>query len=511
MTLAIGAIGGVLAAGLCVIVSLRRVARMSPRGLLTSQSLDAAVTADRGSSLRRLIVSGLFGAAGLAMIAAGAARPAARAGLFFGAATTLLIAALCLLSYWLRTRGSTAIAGRGARPIARLGFRSATFRPARAVLSAALIASAAFIIVSVDAFRRGQGELTSDRSSGTGGFTLIAQSEVPLLQSPNDAAGREALVVNAPEFARARFTRFRVRPGDDASCLNLYRPTNPTIIAPEAGFIESGRFTFSSSLAVQEEERANPWLLLRKKLDDDAIPVIADATSLQYVLHLGVGDSFAIDTGGDRPLRLRFVGALSDSVLQGEIVMSEENFVKLFPAQQGYRFFLIDVPDARTVDDAARVAGIFERELAPFGFDAVTTAERLASFHRVENTYLSTFQALGGLGLLLGTIGVAVIQLRNALERRRELALLRAVGYDARAVSIMIVAEAAFVLGAGLLIGAGCAALAVVPAWLGHGGTAPGGGLVILLGSVAAAGMLSSLVATRAALRGSVLAALRAE
>jgi ABC-type antimicrobial peptide transport system permease subunit len=305
--------------------------------------------------------------------------------------------------------------------------------------------------------------------------------------------------------------RFRVRPGDDASCLNLYRPTNPTIIAPEAGFIESGRFTFSSSLAVQEEERANPWLLLRKKLDDDAIPVIADATSLQYVLHLGVGDSFAIDTGGDRPLRLRFVGALSDSVLQGEIVMSEENFVKLFPAQQGYRFFLIDVPDARTVDDAARVAGIFERELAPFGFDAVTTAERLASFHRVENTYLSTFQALGGLGLLLGTIGVAVIQLRNALERRRELALLRAVGYDARAVSIMIVAEAAFVLGAGLLIGAGCAALAVVPAWLGHGGTAPGGGLVILLGSVAAAGMLSSLVATRAALRGSVLAALRAE
>ena len=73
---------------------------------------------------------------------------------------------------------------------------------------------------------------------------------------------------------------------------------------------------------------------------------------------------------------------------------------------------------------------MFERELAEFGVDAVGTAERLAAFHRVENTYLSTFQALGGLGLLLGTFGLAAVMFRNVLERRRELALLRAVGYN---------------------------------------------------------------------------------
>jgi ABC-type lipoprotein release transport system permease subunit len=58
----------------------------------------------------------------------------------------------------------------------------------------------------------------------------------------------------------------------------------------------------------------------------------------------------------------------------------------------------------------------------------VPTEERLANFHRVENTYLSTFQMLGGLGLILGTLGMAAVLLRNVLERRRELALLRAVG-----------------------------------------------------------------------------------
>jgi hypothetical protein len=510
LSLVVGVLGGLVASGLCVVASLRSVARFSPRALLTAQSLDVG-TASAGRSRRPVIIGAGFGLAGLGMLAAGLVNAKAQVGMFFGAALALLVASLLLLSWRLRSRAVTHVAGRGARAIAALGFRSAAFRPSRTVLSAALIASAAFIIVSIDAFRRGGPEITSDPTSGTGGFALIARSEIPLLQSPNDAAGREALVVQAPEFSRVRFTRFRVRAGDDASCLNLYRPTSPTIVAPEPGFIDSRRFTFAASLAETDQERSNPWLLLRKEPDGGAIPVVADATSLQYVLHASLGDTLAIDTGRDRPLTLRFVGALSDSVLQGELVMSEENFVRLFPAEQGYKLFLIEAPGVTTEEQAAAIGGVLEQELAPFGFDATTTAERLAAFHRVENTYLSTFQALGGLGLLLGTIGLAAIMFRNALERRRELALLRAVGYDARQISIMIVSEAALLLGAGLLIGAGCAALAIAPAWLGRGGTIPGQGLIALLAGVVAAGLLSSYIATRAALGGNMLEALRSE
>ena len=73
--------------------------------------------------------------------------------------------------------------------MSRLGFRGAAFRPARSVLSAALVASAAFIIVSVDAFRRGGGELTQDQASGTGGYVLLAQSEVPIVHDPDTRGG----------------------------------------------------------------------------------------------------------------------------------------------------------------------------------------------------------------------------------------------------------------------------------------------------------------------------------
>jgi putative ABC transport system permease protein len=510
-SLAIGAAAGVIAAVLCVLASLRAVARISPRALLTAQSLDVPHGLDGRRARRNKALAALAAAAGVALLVLAFATPSAQAGAFFGAGAAFLVSMLLFLSGWLRARDAHPIAGRGPWSVARLGFRSAAFRPGRSVLSAALIASAAFIIVSVDAFRRGGGELTPDPKAGTGGYVLFAESEIPLLHDPDDARGREALMIQSAALDSVRFTRFRVRQGEDASCLNLYRPTNPTIIAPERGFIESNRFTFSSSMADTDAERANPWLLLRRQFEDGAVPVVADATSLQYVLHKGVGDTFTIDTGGVQPLVIRFVGALRDSVLQGELVMAEDRFVRLFPQQQGYRLFLVDAPGVATLEAANALAGAVEQELQPFGVDATVTSERLESFHRVENTYLSTFQALGGLGLILGTVGLATVMFRNVLERRRELALLRAVGYDARSVSTMILAEAALLLGAGLLAGAGSAAIAIAPAWLGRSGARPGVGLAALMAAVIVAGLLSSWAATRAALRGRVLEGLRAE
>jgi ABC-type lipoprotein release transport system permease subunit len=511
LSLVLGALGGVVAAIVCVLVSLRAVARVAPRVLLTSQSLDVSRAPDERKARRRRYFAAACGVLAVALLALGFIRPSAQAGAFFGGGALLLVASLLWLAGWLRRRDARSIAGRGSWAVSRLGFRGAASRPARSVLSAALIASAAFIIVSVGAFRRDGGDLTRDQKSGTGGYVLFAESELPLLHNPNEKSGRDDLNVQAAELSDVRFTRFRVKPGEDVSCLNLYRPTNPTLIAPEASFADGNRFTFAGSMASTDAERANPWLLLQRRFDDGAIPVVGDATSMQYVLHLGVGDTFAMDAGGERPIVLRFVGALQDSVLQGEVILSEENFVKLFPQQQGYRLFLIDAPSVEGIEAARALAGVVERELQPLGLDATVTSERLASFHQVENTYLSTFQALGGLGLLLGTIGLATVMFRNVLERRRELALLRAVGYDSGHMTLMIVAEAALLVGAGMAAGAGCAAIAIAPAWLGRGGSPPNAGLLLLLAAVVVSGIVSSAVATRAALRGRMLDALRAE
>ena len=158
-------------------------------------------------------------------------------------------------------------------------------------------------------------------------------------------------------------------------------------------------------------------------------------------------------------------------------------------------------------------AGVLEETLSDYGFDAASTAERLASYHRVENTYLSTFQTLGGLGMLLGTLGLAAVLLRNVFERRRELALLRAVGYGPRQFAVMVLGENALLLVAGLLTGTACALLAIAPAFIARAGTGrgPNLSLAVLLAAVLVTGFAASLAATVAALRSPLLPSLRAE
>ena len=384
---------------------------------------------------------------------------------FFGAGALLLSAALLLESAWLRSRGFAAIRGR-----ITLGFRSAAYHPGRSILCIALIASATFVIVSLEAFER------EGPSSEAAGYPLMAESVLPLIHSPATAAGREAL--NIPPLAGVEIVPFRLRPGDDASCLNLYQPRNPRILAPVAPF--------------------NPWPRLESSLADGVIPAIADANSMTYVLHLKLGEDFVLNH-----TRFRIVEALQDSIFQSELLISEANFLRLYPEVEGFRFFLLKAPP--------EAVPVLEGALADYGFDIQSVTARLASFHRVENTYLATFRALGGLGLILGTVGLAAILLRNVLERRKELALLRAVGFRPRHIAAMVMAENLMLLLLGLATGSSCAILAVAPAIRSRGGQLPVVSLGVLLAAVFVTGIVASLAAAAAALRSPLLAGLRSE
>jgi hypothetical protein len=336
----------------------------------------------------------------------------------------------------------------------------------------------------------------------------MAESVVPLMHNPNTATGREELsLAGHPEVELARIARFRLRPGDEASCLTLYQPTNPRLIAPEDAFLDNPRFSFAQSLAATDAERGNPWLLLNREYNDGTIPAIADQTSLTYVFHLSVGDDFVFTPQGREPVRLRIVGTLADSVLQSELIIGERHFVQLFPQHEGYRVWLIETPEA----NAAALTTVLEDRLADFGVDVTDTRGRLEAYHQVENTYLSTFQALGALGLLLGTLGLAAVLARNVVERRRELGLLAAIGFTPRHLRTLVTAESLLLVGTGVAIGTIAALIAIAPALAERGQRAPFGSLLLLIGAVVATGLLSSFGAVRLATSVPVVQALKNE
>ena len=163
--------------------------------------------------------------------------------------------------------------------------------------------------------------------------------------------------------------------------------------------------------------------------------------------------------------------------------------------------FLIDTPS----NSVSQVAATLGRALQDAGMELVPAARRLAQFNAVQNTYLSTFQVLGGIGLLLGSLGLGIVVLRNVLERRGELGLLQAVGYRKRSLQWLVASENLALLATGLLIGGLAAAVTVLP--LARRVDLP----YLTLGGVIVFGVASAWTATWFAMRGRLIDSLRAE
>src|SRR5262249_4604580 len=138
----------------------------------------------------------VFGFLGLLLLGAAALKLMGQVGGFFGAGTLLLVAILSFWLAWLKGDEKKTISGHGGLPMTMMGFRNTSTRPGRSVLCIALVAAAAFIIVSVDAFRRDPNAQALDRQSGNGGYPLMAESLLPIVHDPNSEQGREELNLN---------------------------------------------------------------------------------------------------------------------------------------------------------------------------------------------------------------------------------------------------------------------------------------------------------------------------
>ena len=341
--LGLGAVAGVLAALGIIAWTLRDLRRNSPRALLAGVLESSALRSRRARTLRIVAPAAFLAAVIMLLASASGIDPGCggilRCGLSAAGFPPERNGPLAL-----RRQHPSPISGHGWPAFLRLGARNATHRPGRSLLCIALIASATFIIVSVEAFRKDPHDVSLDPESGTGGYALLATSALPIVYDPNSAAGREALGIPAsevPELAPVAFVPFRERPGDDASCLNLYAPQEPRILGAPHSFLASARFSFQKSLAATPEEKRNPWLLLDAELPDKVIPAIGDANTIQYILHLAVGQELTVrgDDGaagatapGRGPARQRPAGRAGDLRSEFSARLSGQGRLPLFPS-----------------------------------------------------------------------------------------------------------------------------------------------------------------------------------
>ncbi len=489
----IGAVSALALMLASIWLSLRQLARLSPNALLAGKLEPSADSASRTRKARRLrrLAAALAVLAATMLAASFGGSSAARLGAFYGAGTLTLGSFLVFFRALLLAprRDGQAVTG-----IGQLGFRNGGRNPTRSVLSAALVACASFMIVTVAMNRHDVRSQEPSRESGDGGFRLIAESDVPIFRTRIDEVAGEL-------DSSARMLPLRVRSGEDASCLNLYQPSSPTLVGVPETLVRRGGFAFQNTLAETDEERRNPWLLLDRDFDG-AIPVFGDANSATWILHLALGDELSVEDSLGQPRRLILAGLLSRSIFQSELVLADDKFLDIHSDHSGYQGLLVET-------DSDAVAAALENAFADEGLDAVRTSDRLAGYLVVENTYLSTFRTLGGLGLLLGTLGLAVVMVRSVLERRGEMALLEALGFAKGSISRLILAENSFLLVFGVATGTVAALIAVAPHLASGAADPPWIPLLITLGVIVGLGLLAGAAAAALSLRAPLLSSLR--
>lgn len=502
LSLALGSVIAFCVVLASIFLALRRLGGLSLVGLLRGETR-APEAATRPRRARGIAWLG-FGLGAALLVAALAAGQESSPAFFFAAGAALLVGGLALYRVRL-VRPRARLGAPGGRYLA-MAARNAGANPGRSLLCVALVSSASFVIVAVAANGFRYGSEVDAKDSAAGGYTLMAESAVPLhrsLSSPETGVELGLSDATREILARSEVLALRVLPGDDVSCLNLYQPQSPRILGVPPQQAERGGFRFQRLV----EKRDNPWTLLFEEREDGVVPAFGDNESMTWILKLGLGDELVIENERGEPVTLRLVGLLEKSLFQSEILISEASFEHHFPSRSGYSAFLFDPPRDRSEE----LAEGLEAGLDAYGFDATSTQERLQRFQAVFNTYLATFQTLGGLGLLLGTLGLAAILLRNVMERRGELATLRALGFRRRSLGLLVVAENGLLLAMGVAIGSAAALLAVAPHLVTGNAMVPWGSLAATLLLILAVGMLASVAAVRSALRAPLLAALKGE
>jgi putative ABC transport system permease protein len=327
-----------------------------------------------------------------------------------------------------------------------LAFRNLSFDFKRNITISAIISIGIFIVISTGANRSDLNRNSEQNSSGTGGYTFFIDANIGVNADLSTAEGKNRTGLNNDykDLSVVQLLRYE---SDDASCLNLNRIVRPTILGVNPDkFIARNSFSFVKTI---QHPNTNPWEILKEKTTGNCIPAFADQTVITWGLGKSLGDSIKyVDERGET-IYLVLSGGLENSVFQGNLIISEANFIKHFPSISGSKIILADVQASQSEELKENLEGA----LRNYGVEIESASLKLATFNSVTNTYLDIFLALGGIALILGTFGLAIILIRSIGSRKKQYAMMQAYGITISTIRKIIIIEFMIILITGIVIG----------------------------------------------------------
>lgn len=445
----------------------------------------------------------LFGLLSLRLLAALFIFNERSPGISFAAGGALFISMIILWRHFVI--GGFSFAGKRKTHLRKLSGSFYSFYPSRAVAPVLFIAAGLFAVIITGINRL---QITDDAlkpAGGTGGYLLWAETAIPVKDNLNSNSGRRNFGLDESPANGLTFVQAARSAGDDASCLNLNHVTSPPLLGIDpAQFIQTRSFSFAS--LIPEAKKGSPWELLSDEPSENTIYGFADQTVLDWGLKKRKGDTLIVKTESGQTVNIIIAGGLKSSVFQGYIIIGLEKFARHFPSVSGSSVFLI----RGNPDLSDSYIDLLNTRFENWGITLQPAGDKLASFFSVTNTYLSVFTVLGGFGMILGIIGLGFVLIRNYNLRKKEFALMMAVGFSESSIRRTIFREQILILAAGVLTGLVSAIIATLPS-LGSGSDVPWISLSAITLAIIITGIITLFVSLRRITRESLISSLRKE
>ena len=371
----------------------------------------------------------------------------------------------------------------------------------RTIGAITLLAIGNFTIVITGANRRSFQDELNNRHSGTGGFLFWAESTIPLRNDLNTLAGKKQFGIEQDSTIRnVRFLHLYRLEGEDASCLNLNRAAQPVLLGVNAAYFDK-----VSAFSFQDLNPAvnalHPWKMLERPLSNGVIPGFADQTVIKWGLGKSIGDTLVYKDESGKSLRIKLMAGLDNSIFQGNILISDNLFRIYYPSVGGSKIMLLD----GAFSQKQAIGDEMEQIFRDYGIVVTPADQRLDDFNSVQNTYLSVFMLLGGLGVIIGTFGLGFLLIRNLIDRQNEIAIYQALGFQKSYIIKLLTAEHLLILISGMGIGIIVSIPVIFPALMSPTSNIPYTFLAVLLSLIFISGYLWIIFPLRAAMKKDLL------
>ncbi|MGH2826777.1 MAG: FtsX-like permease family protein, partial [Actinomycetota bacterium] len=355
----------------------------------------------------------------------------------------LVFSAVILLSQSHETFGSTLHRIAAKRLPLRLGLAYPLARKFRTGLTLGMYSLVIFTMVFLSSMSSSfNGQVVNFTDKERGGFDLVVNASGSNPTTTEQLESVDGVASVAPLF-----------PGEA-----LFQPNG--YAEPEGWFLAGASRAFVDGGPPALEERGEEFETNADVWDE----LMSDPGSIiisNFFLQTGGGPPANIIETGDtmavinpvtgEETERKVIGILaSDSTFAGSFV-SEESARELLGDRAVASRFYIDATGSEA--QARELATTLQGEFLANGVEADTFRALVDEQFDVQLQFFNLMQAYLALGLIVGIAGLGVVMVRSVRERRREVGVLRSLGFQSPKVRVAFLLESGFVAIEGIVVG----------------------------------------------------------